>query len=43
VEKTPEIKEMIRNVRKEQIRGRRDALKTGDKVIHLEDFQKPGS
>jgi proteasome assembly chaperone (PAC2) family protein len=44
VEKNPEIQAMIRQLRKEKVRGSwasmKEAVKAGEKVIHLEDFFK---
>jgi predicted ATP-grasp superfamily ATP-dependent carboligase len=42
VEKNPELKNMISDLRKAKVKGSLDTAKKQDKVIHLEDFFKPG-
>jgi hypothetical protein len=46
IEKNPEFRDMINNLRKAKVRGSwasmKESTKKGDKVIALEDFLKPG-
>jgi proteasome assembly chaperone (PAC2) family protein len=46
IEKNPEFRDMINNLRKAKVRGSwagmKESIKKGDKVIPLEDFLKPG-
>jgi len=42
IDKNPELQGMINDLRKAKIRGSWSAAKKNDKVIHLEDFMKPG-
>ena len=41
IDKSPELQGMINDLRKAKIKGTWDAIRKGDKVIHLEDFIKP--
>jgi proteasome assembly chaperone (PAC2) family protein len=46
IEKNPDFQDMINNLRKAKVRGSwasmKETINKGDKVIHLEDFLKPG-
>ncbi|MBW1703977.1 MAG: PAC2 family protein [Deltaproteobacteria bacterium] len=46
IEKNPDFKDMINNLRKAKVRGSwasmKESIKKGDKVIPLKDFLKPG-
>lgn len=43
VDKSPELQEMINQLRKEKIKGTLSPSKKGEKVIRIEDFLKPKS
>jgi proteasome assembly chaperone (PAC2) family protein len=41
IDKNPELREMINDLRKAKVKGSLDGSRKNDKVIHLEDFLKP--